>query len=387
MKTIFGVQPASGAAHKAAKTFRHSFKWLFAIQLGLLSIPFCSFAQTLPTYQPAMPERLRSNLYLLNSDGSKILADGVLSDYNNAYHNAVTLEDAVKFTNINENLGIIRNSVVLSVERRPVITVFDTIFFKLWKTTVRDYQLTLTADNLNHPDLEAVLVDKYLATNTPLALYTVNTYNFSITSDVASQDPDRFMVVFRPLGWTPVPVTFSSIRAYQQNDKIKVDWKVENEVNMTGYEVEKSANGVDFNTIATVNAGNVSIAGYYSITDGGMFTGNNFYRIKCISASGNSKYSTVVKIFSSKSAGSISLYPNPVKGNNLNLQLANQPAGTYLFNLVNSSGQMVYSEKMQVNAGNSTRMVNTQKALAPGIYQVEIIRPDNSKSAQKLVVQ
>ena len=81
-------------------------------------------------------ESLRSNLYLLNtSNNTTILADGVLTEYNDAYHDAIMLEDAYKFTNITENLGMTRYGVTLSVERRPIIVSSDTVYFKLWKTT------------------------------------------------------------------------------------------------------------------------------------------------------------------------------------------------------------------------------------------------------------
>ena len=69
---------------------------------------------------PLSTESFRTNLYLLNANNTTILADGVLTEYNNLYHDSVTLEDAYKFTNINENLGLTRYGKILAVERRPI---------------------------------------------------------------------------------------------------------------------------------------------------------------------------------------------------------------------------------------------------------------------------
>src|SRR6187431_1591377 len=107
---------------------------------SLIFISFFAFLN--PGSATASPrtgtESLRSNLYLLNiSDNSTILADGVLTEYNSAYHDGITLEDAYKFTNITENLGMTRYGITLSVERRPIIASTDTVYFKLWKTTQR----------------------------------------------------------------------------------------------------------------------------------------------------------------------------------------------------------------------------------------------------------
>jgi hypothetical protein len=56
------------------------------------------------------------------------------------------------------------------------------------------------------------------------------------------------MIVFEPL--KALPVTFTSIKAYRQDKNIDVEWRVDNEVNMKQYEVEKSTDGNTFTKIA-----------------------------------------------------------------------------------------------------------------------------------------
>ncbi len=336
------------------------------------------------------PESIRTNLYLLNANNTTILADGVLTEYNNLYHDSVYLEDAYKFTNINENLGLARYGSVLAVERRPIIKNNDTLYFKLWKTTRRNYQLEFITINLNHLGLQAVLVDAYLGTNTMLSLNGKTKINFTINSDAASANVNRFKVVYKTIiALATLPVTFTSVKGYQLNNKISIDWNVENEINIAKYEIERSANGMDFiNVSSTAVKGGYNSNNSYSWIDDNPFAGINFYRIKSLDLDGSKKFSLIVKIVTGKSnTGSITIYPNPIKGNMVNLQFTNQLKGIYMVRMISNNGQMVYSGKIAVSSNNNTQTLYTNKNLSGGIYQLEIIAPDNSVNIRKAIVQ
>lgn len=337
----------------------------------------------------AGPESIRTNLYLLQANNALILADGVLTEYNNLYHDSVLLEDAYKFTNINENLGISRYGYTLAVERRPIIANADTLFFKLWKTTRRNYQLEFVTTNLDHPGMQAYLEDTHLATNTPLALNGTTKINFTINTDAGSSNISRFRVIYKTLATpAPLPVTFTSVKGYQVKSKVTVDWKVENEINLSKYEVERSVNGIDFTSIGSVNVISNRSFGTYSQIDDQPVTGTNFYRVKSVDRDGSKKYSLVVKVNTVKAAiGSISIYPNPIKGNMVNLRFVGQPAGVYQVRMISNTGQMVYMGKMTISSDNTTETIYTAQKLSGGIYQLEIKAPDNTVQVQKAIVQ
>lgn len=339
-------------------------------------------------YSPLASESIRTNLYLVNTDKTTRLADGVLTEYNVLFHDLVTMEDAYKFTNINENLGLSRYGTVLAIERRPIISAKDTLYFKLWKTIRRDYQLEFITISLNHPGMQGFLEDAYLGTRTLLALSGNTKVNFTVNADAASANVDRFKIVFETI-YSPVtlPVTFAAMEGHRQNDQISIAWKVENELNITKYDVEHSSNGIDFikiNSIELFSGGNAN--NNYSFVDAHPATGNNFYRIKSVDRDGSQKFSTIIKVTSLKSAGSITIYPNPIKGNTVNLQFTNQPAGIYQVRLVNNSGQLVYSGKFPIASSSISQTIITNR-LNRGIYQLEIKAPDNSIHIQKAVVQ
>lgn len=335
-------------------------------------------------------ESMRTNLYLLNADNTRILADGVYTEYSNLYHDSVNWEDAYKMTNILENLGLSRYGSVLAVERRPIISATDTLFFKLWKTTRRSYQLEFVTSSLDHPGMTGYLQDNYLNTNTELLLSGTTRVNFAVNSDPASADVSRFRVVYKTsFAFAPLPVTFTSLKGYQLNNKISVDWKVENEINLNRYEIEHSANGVDFTTISSVKvAGYNSISKSYSWTDENPLKGNNFYRIKSVDMDGAKKISRIVKVSTANNgAGSITIYPNPVTGGIVNLQFANQAAGVYNVRLMDNNGQLVYTTNITMNGNNGSQTLVTGKKLAGGIYQLQIKTPDNTTQVKRAFVQ
>ncbi len=326
-------------------------------------------------------ESMRADIYLLNADNSIELADGALAEYNSIFHDIVTNEDALKFTNINENIGILRYGATLGIERRPYITSEDTLFLKLWKTTHRNYRLQLTPENMDHPGMIAFLQDSYLTTSSMINLSAVTSVNFAVDGNAASAASNRFRIVFSQA--TVLPVIFSSVKAYCLNDKIQVEWKVEDHLNTIKFEVEKSTNGSDFSMVNTTLK---NTSGSYFWIDADAFAGKNFYRIKSIDRDGTIEYSAVVSVLIVKGGTNFTIEPNPVKGNTLHLHFANQPKGIYEFYLINSAGQLVYTTKLQISNSSTSQEVKTNSFLPSGVYQLQIAGPSNNIETQKIII-
>ena len=309
------------------------------------------------------------------------MADGALVEYNSLFHDAVTNEDALKFTNINENISAYRYGKALAIERRPLIDVTDTLFFKIWKTTQRSYQLKLAPENIYHPDLMAYFQDSYLGTSNAISLLDTTVINFAIDGNAASAASNRFRIVFRPVA--VLPVTFSSVKAFAVNNNVQVEWKAEGQANTIQFEVEKSINGSGFSHVNTTLK---NTSGSYSWLDENAVTGKNFYRIKSIDRDGSIKYSAVVSVMISKNTINFTIEPNPVKGNSISLHFANQPTGNYQFNLINSAGQLVYRNKLVISSSSTSQVLNINKILPAGIYQLQIAGLSGTET-QKVIIQ
>lgn len=334
-----------------------------------------------------LTESIRTTLYLLQPDNSTIMADGVYTEYNNLYHDSVTLEDAIKFTNILENIGLVRYGKTLAVERRPIIKANDTLFIKLWKTQKRNYQIELITNLSTNVGLEAFFVDSYLNTSTSIGLAATVKINFIVNADAASCATNRFKIIFKPFV-APLPLVFTLINAYRITEKIAVNFKVENETNRSKYEVERSLNGKDFLLVnpTLVNVAN-NTSGNYLWIDNNHITGNIFYRIKTVTSKGAIIYSDTVKVSSIQKNPSFMVYPNPLIGSTINLQIQNQQAGIYQVKLMNIFGQVVCTNKLTVSSDNMLLSFNTGKALLKGMYQLEIKNADNLTQVKTVMVQ
>lgn len=334
----------------------------------------------------SLPAMFITNLYLQQAD-TTILADGNLEIFDNIFSNAVDFGDAPKFGNTRETFGILRDAKTLAVERRPEIANNDTIYFKLTKVTQRSYNFEFIPQNFN-PELTAFLEDRYTGSKTIISLNTKSILNFTVNSDTISSASDRFKIVFKNIAAVPLPVTYKSIKAFQQNKNITVEWSVENEINISKYEVEKSIDGVHFTKINTttakgINGGNAT----YTIIDKNILQGNNFYRILNYKETGAFEYSRIVIVKVNEISSGISIYPNPVTGNTIGVAINNLPAGKYNCRLINTLGQIIMVQQLNHAAGNSMESLVPNSKLTAGIYQLEVMTPNNQKSTLKVVVE
>ena len=327
------------------------------------------------------PERLPNerqaqlglNLYGVNASGT-YLTDGALIQYNDNYSDSIDGMDVRKMANVNENLAIKTATKLLAIERKLSISKQDTIFLNLAGVRAQAYNFEFIASNLDD-GLVGFLEDNYLHTRTPLDLKGTTLANFTIVNISGSYAPDRFRIVFA----SPVvlPVTFTSVKAYLHDKNIDIEWKVENEMNMKQYEVEKSTNGTQFTTLAvkaaTANGGHSAI---YVTADANPVEGYNYYRVKSVDINGKTAYTNVVKVLIGSIKQDIIIYPNPITDGKIHLKLMNEPGGSYGIRLLNKIGQVIVSMKISHAEGSSTEIINWDYNLAHGMYQLEITKPD-----------
>jgi hypothetical protein len=182
-----------------------------------------------------------------------------------------------------------------------------------------------------------------------------------------------------------LPVTFSNISARQQAKNILVEWTVENEAGIQKYDVERSAGGQAFTGIATQKAtADHGAAATYRWLDQNVLPGNNFYRIKSTDITGRAAYSSVIKMYSGSAKPALLIYPNPATAGIVHLQMNNMPGGTYHVNLVNSAGQVMLTKATTHEAGSSYETLDFS-GLTKGVYILEVIHPDGSKSKSTIV--
>lgn len=333
----------------------------------------------------ALVATLNTNLYLLRDDSTTQLADGNMTQFAANYNAAIDMQDALKFSNVYETLGLLSGTTSLAADRRPAQAANDTIFFKFTKTRQLKYQFEFVPANLN-TTLLPVLHDTYTGKATLLSNTNKSTVNFEVDTVKASQSASRFYIVFTAV--KALPATYTSVKASPKNNNVSVRWQVENELNIKSYTIEKGIDGANFAAAGTIKATAVTDSSTtYNWIDVNAVTGINYYRIKNINTDGSMAYSKIVQASIAATESNISVYPNPVVDKIINLQFTGMPKGNYNARVINNQGQIVLSKQITYTGGTATQKIKTGNSIASGTYKVEVTSPDNVKATISILIQ
>lgn len=185
----------------------------------------------------------------------------------------------------------------------------------------------------------------------------------------------------------PLPVKFSGIKAFEKQSGIQIDWAAYNEENVDIYQVERSADGVLFVPIGDVDARNSVTETKYSFFDAAPLSGVNFYRLRNVDIDGKSGYSNIVKVSLDKSVKSITIYPNPVRGEFISLQSSDLGKGNYSVRVMNSAGQQVYMQRFSHTGGAINETIQLPSGMQSGIYILQLDKEGTKVLAKAFVVQ
>jgi Secretion system C-terminal sorting domain len=179
-----------------------------------------------------------------------------------------------------------------------------------------------------------------------------------------------------------LPVVLTSFNAnLTTGKKVAISWTTQQEVNADFFDVEKSADGLNWKSIGTVKAaGYSSSPRSYSYIDNNPFKGSNFYRVRINDLDGKFGF-TPVKNVRLDEAGRISLYPNP-STDVLNISLGELPLSDWSISLFNSQGQILIQKKFSKNTTIVSLPVNSY---ATGNYILKIA-DGNSIQSNKIII-
>lgn len=331
------------------------------------------------------PDRvIFTDLFSLATGNSETYQDGLLVRYNNGYLSS-TADDDQKQGKTSEYISSHRDGTELSEERRPFFTTSDTIFLRLSNILISDYRFKIHMQNFSVTGLMAKLEDHYLHTSRVLDTYgNTDIIDFSVSADPASADPFRFSIVFVTASALPVTLTEFSARA--QGAHVALQWKVANQLNMLGYDIERSADGSHFTKLARVAATTTAV-NTYSWVDDHALAGRNFYRIRCQGLDGSSRLSQVLGVKFGQTDAGISLYPNPVTNGVFTIQYSGMEKGTYQLRLLNNGGQLIFSKALEHSGSNASQTVSLPMPVVAANYYMEITGPGGYRHIEKLRIQ
>jgi hypothetical protein len=181
-----------------------------------------------------------------------------------------------------------------------------------------------------------------------------------------------------------LPIQFSVFKAYNNNNQNIIIWQTFNDYYIEYYDVQKSINGSNWNSIERVNSKKYQLMNSYLSNDTKLNLGNNYYRIKSVENDGNIQYSQIVNVKIGKAKNSFNVFPNPIQNNTIQLQLEGVDKGIYNVVLYNQAGQQIFKNTINHAGGSASESLNTGK-ISKGIYQL-IIEGLNVKTSTKTIV-
>ncbi len=170
----------------------------------------------------------------------------------------------------------------------------------------------------------------------------------------------------------PLPVKLVNVKAYHTGDRNRIEWTNLTEIDVVAYEVERSLNGTQFTSMASLTARsntNDKESYYeYDVQPASV----TYYRIKVTSRDGEIVYSPIVKVATNLTVKQdIVLYPNPVTGKQFTMQM-NSAAGDYYVKIFSANGQIVKTETLKHPGGAYAKTIELPAQLQAGQYYMQV---------------
>jgi Secretion system C-terminal sorting domain len=181
-------------------------------------------------------------------------------------------------------------------------------------------------------------------------------------------------VNFGVLNTSPLPVSILSFNGSLVGSTAQLNWVVANELNLKGYDLERSLNGVDFVNVTNVASRTNGAANQtYSHNDNIANLGSNkfYYRLKVNDNDGSFRYTNVVLVkVAGIKIGKIS--PNPFK-ESVRIEVEAKVKETATVRIVAMNGKVVLSQMEQLQKGGNQFTINGLNNLTSGTYIIEVI--------------
>lgn len=194
-----------------------------------------------------------------------------------------------------------------------------------------------------------------------------------------------FYITSAPVG--VLPITLEYFKGAQLNNKHVLNWKVNCTSAKAVFEIQRSADGQRFFTIAGLIADQLRCNQPFDYTDESPLSGMNYYRIKIIDPDDKSYFTNTISFKLKTGAFEIvSISPNPVTEENAVLKINSMekfPISIYISDI---TGRTIRNQEADLVPGVNQIILNTG-SYPKGIYQVTIYATGESSKTLKLVKQ
>jgi len=186
----------------------------------------------------------------------------------------------------------------------------------------------------------------------------------------------------------PLPIIVNYLTGRRQGSNHLLNWKVTCATTPRATMVlERSGDGRNYTGINTITADAARCNQPFDYTDANPLKGMNYYRLKIIDADGHVTYSTTVALLNAaKGFDIISIAPNPVVTDKLNLNVASAVSGKLDISIFDMQGRLVSRQAVTLISGFNSLPVNVI-SLPAGTYTIRAGMAEEQPEIMRFVKQ
>ena len=194
-----------------------------------------------------------------------------------------------------------------------------------------------------------------------------------------------------PVGAT-LPVSLVDFKGlYKDDGKVSLSWITNFEQNSKRFEIERSLDGIKWETAGTVKAQGVATVkhSYEFMDEVSSRTVNKkdlYYRLKLVDLDGRTSVSRIliVRVYNTRTLKMVSVTPNPSRNDiAVNIQL-NEDAMVSM-KILNAAGSVVMNKTLKTGAGSNSFIMDGTSKLKPGMYVLEVTINMRERMIVKLI--
>lgn len=168
-----------------------------------------------------------------------------------------------------------------------------------------------------------------------------------------------------------LPVELTRFDGKLVSKAVELDWQTSSELDNDQFIIERSSDGIIFEKLGTLaSKGDSYQDQFYKFMDWQPLLGTNYYRLSQIDLDGTRSFIGEIITVDYSAKEEISIYPNPLEGDQLQLIYQTQESGTVSVEIFNIAGQVITVREFQANAARNIYDIELNN-LNSGIYIVK----------------
>jgi trimeric autotransporter adhesin len=190
---------------------------------------------------------------------------------------------------------------------------------------------------------------------------------------------------------TVLSITLASFDAdFSAKGQVNLAWNTMMELNVDHFEIQRSGDAMNFQSIDTVSSKMKSNTNsyqlQYSYTDVKPLSGTSYYRIAVVGKNGNTYQSTIVRISNNTSTEETKIYPTLVQNNIVYVE-SEKNLRNVKMEFYDLSGNMISQTSWASVSGKENVQVSKSGSLHHGTYIARLTANGNVIKNQVVIVQ